>query len=338
MNLERGIERMTTGKGCDMDGLTWVDEIKITSIVDNFVDLLLKNQGPAKRRPRQEKVFERCLCAEHGLAEVVESAGGESRFALLFDFGATPLVYLNNLQLLIEDYGFDLAQVQTLVLSHGHWDHYGGLGGFLEAKRHELAEEACLYAGEDAFLQRWSRPRQGQRRDMGRLDETFIAGKGIDIVRIQEPRVLGGQALVSGEIPRRTSYEISSEAMRVEQAGQEVQDRLPGEQALIYQLQGKGLVVLTACGHAGVVNTVLHAREVTGISKVHAVIGGFHLSGAPEERIGQTVEGLAELAPEVIVPMHCTGLETIEALQHRLPGRVIYNSAGTQYTLAGAPA
>ncbi len=131
-------------KGRKMDDLTWVDEIKITSIVDNFVDLLLQNEGPAQRRPRQEKAFERCLCAEHGLAEVVQSARETERFALLFDFGATPLVYLNNLQLLIEDYGFDLAQVRTLVLSHGHWDHYGGLSGFIEAKRPELAQEARL--------------------------------------------------------------------------------------------------------------------------------------------------------------------------------------------------
>ncbi len=328
-----------------MDDLTWVDEIKITSIVDNFVDLLLivdnfvdlllQNEGPAQRRPRQEKAFERCLCAEHGLAEVVQSARETERFALLFDFGATPLVYLNNLQLLIEDYGFDLAQVRTLVLSHGHWDHYGGLSGFLEAKRHELAQETRLYAGEDAFLHRWSQSRQGPRRDMGRLDEAFITGQGIDIVPIKEPHVLGGQALVSGEIPRRTPYEVSSPAMRVEQAGREQQDELPGEQALIYQLHGKGLVVLTACGHAGVVNTVLHAQEVTGISDIYAVIGGFHLSGASDERIGQTVEGLAALDPEVIVPMHCTGLATIEALQQRLPGRIIYNSAGTQYTLSG---
>jgi 7,8-dihydropterin-6-yl-methyl-4-(beta-D-ribofuranosyl)aminobenzene 5'-phosphate synthase len=319
-----------------MDDLKWVDALTVTSIVDNFVDLLLQNEGPARRRPRQTKAFERCLCAEHGLAEVVESVSNTERFALLFDFGATPLVYLNNIQLLIEDYGFDLAQVQTLVLSHGHWDHYGGLSGFLEAKRHELAAETRLYAGDDAFLQRWNQPRQGPRRDMGRLDEAFITGKGIDIVRVKAPRVLGGQALVSGEIPRRTAYEISSPAMRVEQAGHDTQDRLSGEQALIYQLRGKGLVVLTACGHAGVVNTVLHAREITGISEIHAVIGGFHLSGASAERIGQTVEGLAEFAPEVIVPMHCTGLATIEALQQRLPGRVIYNSAGTQYTLTGA--
>ena len=317
-----------------MDGLAWVDEIKITSIVDNFVDLLLQNEGPAKRRPRQEKAFERCLCAEHGLAEVVQSSHETEPFALMFDFGATPLVYLNNLQLLVEDYGFDLAQVETLVLSHGHWDHYGGLSGFLEAKRHELANATRLYAGEDAFLHRWSQPRQGPRRDMGRLDEAFVTGQGIDIVRVKDPQVLGGQALVSGEIARRTPYEVSSPAMRVEQAGHDQQDDLVGEQALVYQLRGKGLVVLTACGHAGVVNTVLHAQDVTGVSEIHAVIGGFHLSGASDERIGQTVEGLAALDPKLIVPMHCTGLATIEALQQRLPGRILYNSAGTQYTLS----
>ena len=147
-----------------MDELAWVDELTVTSIVDNFVDLLLHNEGPAQRRPRQEKAYDRCLCAEHGLAEVVQSTSGTARFALLFDFGATPLVYLHNLQLLVEDYGFDLSQVQTLVLSHGHWDHYGGLRGLLEAKRHELPEATHLYAGEDAFLHRWSQPPQGARR------------------------------------------------------------------------------------------------------------------------------------------------------------------------------
>jgi 7,8-dihydropterin-6-yl-methyl-4-(beta-D-ribofuranosyl)aminobenzene 5'-phosphate synthase len=316
-----------------MDDLAWVDGLTITSIVDNFVDLLLSNEGPAQRRPRPEKAYESCLCAEHGLAEVVESRHAGASFPLLFDFGATPMVYLHNLELLAKDYGFDLSQVKTLVLSHGHWDHYGGLCRFLEAKRHELHDQTHLYAGHDAFLHRWNQPRQGPRRDGGRLDETFVANQGIDIVRVDRPQVVGGHVLVSGEIPRRTSYEVTPASMRVERQGELVHDTLPGEQALVYQLRGKGLVVLTACGHAGVVNTVLHAREVTGVDTVHAVIGGFHLSGASEERIGQSVEGLTELDPDLIVPMHCTGLATIDALQDRFPGRVIYNSAGTRYVL-----
>jgi 7,8-dihydropterin-6-yl-methyl-4-(beta-D-ribofuranosyl)aminobenzene 5'-phosphate synthase len=91
--------------------------------------------------------------------------------------------------------------------------------------------------------------------------------------------------------------------------------------------------VLTACGHAGVVNTVMHAREVTGIEEVHAVIGGFHLSGAPADRIERTVDDLLAFDPDLIVPMHCTGIETIDRLCERAPGRVIFNSAGTRYEL-----
>lgn len=310
-----------------------VDRIRVTSIVDNFVDNLLRDQGPAKRRPRQAKSYERCLCAEHGLAECIESRAGGEAFPLLFDFGATPLVYLHNLGLLLDDYRIDLAAIRTLVLSHGHWDHYGGLLAFLREKRHSLPEDAHLYAGEDAFLARWSVAGKEGRRDMGRLDEEAIAALDVGVVRVSEPRLLADQVLISGEIARRTSYETSAPSARVERDGVDMQDDLSGEQSLVYHLKGKGLVVMTACGHAGVVNTVMHAREVTGVEEVHAIIGGFHLSGAPEERIRKTVEDIAAIDPKIVVPMHCTGLETIEALSERLPSKVIYNSAGTRYEL-----
>jgi len=309
-----------------------IDRLRLTSVVDNFVDNLLKDQGPAKRRPRQAKAWERCMCAEHGLAEVVESMSGGKVFPLLFDFGATPLVYLHNLELLLQDWNVDLKAIETLVLSHGHWDHYGGLTAFLDAKRDELAEAARLYAGDDAFLHRTRKPPQGEPTDMGQLDEAYIAGKRVEIVKVKTPELLGGHALISGEIARRTSYETGSPLWRVERDGADATDNLDGEQALVYHLKGKGLVVLTACGHAGIVNTVMHARETTGVDNIHAIVGGFHLSAAPTERIAQTVEGLAGFDPDLIVPMHCTGIDTIQALEQRLPGRVIYNSAGTQYT------
>ena len=121
--------------------------------------------------------------------------------------------------------------------------------------------------------------------------------------------------------------------MRGERNLQDVHDTLPGEQALVYHLRGKGLVILTACGHAGVVNTVRHAQQATGVDEVHAVIGGFHLSGAPEERIERTADDLIALNPDIIVPMHCTGIETIAALRQRARDNVILNSAGTRYEL-----
>jgi 7,8-dihydropterin-6-yl-methyl-4-(beta-D-ribofuranosyl)aminobenzene 5'-phosphate synthase len=204
---------------------------------------------------------------------------------------------------------------------------------FLRERRASLPEQAHLYAGEDAFLARWQAASREPRRDMGALDEAAVEALGIGVVKVREPQLLSDQVLLSGEIARRTDYEVMPESMRVERDGEDRHDQLPGEQALVYHLRGKGLVVLTACGHAGVVNTVLHAREVTGVDKVHAVIGGFHLSAAPPERIARTVDDLLGLEPELIVPMHCTGLETIDALRERAPGKVIYNSAGTRYEL-----
>lgn len=311
-----------------------IERLRVTSVVDNFVDLLLRDAGPARRRPRQEKAYARCLCAEHGLAELVESERGGEAFPLMFDFGATPLVFLHNLDLLVADYRVDLAQIGTLVLSHGHWDHFGGLLAFLGERRASLPEQAHLYAGADAFLARWQAAARQPRRDMGRLDEAAIEALGVGVVKVREPQLLSGQALLSGEIARRTDYEVMPESMRVEVDGKDARDELPGEQSLVYHLRGKGLVVLTACGHAGVVNTVMHAREVTGVEEVHAVIGGFHLSGAPEERIQRTVDDLLAFDPDHVVPMHCTGLETIDALRERAPEKVLFNSAGTRYELA----
>ena len=151
------------------------------------------------------------------------------------------------------------------------------------------------------------------------MDERAVQAHDVDVVKVLEPQLLGRQAMLSGEIARTTDYEMIPEVMRVERAGEDVHDTLPGEQAIVYHVKGKGLVVLTACGHAGVVNTVRHAQETTGIDKVHAIVGGFHLSGAPEERIERTSDDLVAFDPDVIVPMHCTGIETINALQQRAP-------------------
>jgi 7,8-dihydropterin-6-yl-methyl-4-(beta-D-ribofuranosyl)aminobenzene 5'-phosphate synthase len=312
-----------------------IDQIRITSVVDNFVDLLLRDEGPARRRPSQAKSYERCLCAEHGLAELVESRAGGSVFPLMFDFGATPMVFLHNLDLLVEDYGVDLSEISTMVLSHGHWDHFGGLLAFLEDKRALLPEQAHLYAGEDAFLARWQAAARKPKRDMGRLEQAAVEAMNVDVVKVREPQVLSEQAMLSGEIARRTDYETMPEAMRVERDGVDTHDQLVGEQALVYHLKGQGLVVLTACGHAGVVNTVMHAREITGVEEIHAVIGGFHLSGAPVEKIERSVDDLLAFNPDIIVPMHCTGLETIDRLRERAPDTVVFNSAGTRYELTG---
>jgi 7,8-dihydropterin-6-yl-methyl-4-(beta-D-ribofuranosyl)aminobenzene 5'-phosphate synthase len=165
-----------------------VDRIRITSVVDNFVDLLLRDEGPAQRRPRQQKAYERCLCAEHGLAELVESRRGGVDLPLMFDFGASPMVFLHNLDLLVHDYGVDLGAISTMVLSHGHWDHFGGLLAFLHERRTQLPEQAHLYAGEDAFLARWQAAPRQPVRDMGQLDQAAIEALDVGVVKVREPQ------------------------------------------------------------------------------------------------------------------------------------------------------
>ncbi|MDA1089410.1 MAG: MBL fold metallo-hydrolase [Proteobacteria bacterium] len=155
--------------------------------------------------------------------------------------------------------------------------------------------------------------------------------EGLEIVTVEHPLIIKEQAMISGEIKRHTDYESGPTPLRVGPEDRNLADEMPGEQALIYKLDGKGLVVLTACCHAGIVNTVRHAQEVTGVEDVHAILGGFHLTGASDERVEKTVDDLAALDPDFIVPMHCTGLAAIDVLKTRLGDRILCNSVGTQY-------
>ncbi len=108
-------------------------------------------------------------------------------------------------------------------------------------------------------------------------------------------------------------------------------DLFMGEQALVFNVKGKGLVVVSSCAHAGIVNTVKHAQKMTGIDKSPCVIGGFHLSGAKPEIIQRTIADIKAVTPEYIVPMHCTGFEAVTAFQREMPGQFIINTAGTRY-------
>ncbi len=286
------------------------------------------------RRAKAKKVEEGTnFCAEHGVSYLATSRSGGDTLPVMFDFGRTPLVLLNNLTALEED-GLDLAAISHLILSHPHSDHWGGLQALLESRRAAFSSHLTLYLGENSFQRRFRRYPDGDVREMGTVDPEKLQAQGVEIQTVREPAVLNGQALLSGEIARVTAFEHGSPYLLVEQDGEQVHDTLPGEQALIYKVKDKGLVVVTGCGHAGVINTLRHAREVTGVEKFHAVIGGFHLNGAEEEVVEQTVAGLAELEPDIMVPMHCTGIPAMESLRRRLPGMVLYNAVGSRYTFA----
>ncbi len=309
------------------------DRVRITVIIDNFYDGLLM---PGKNMQRHSFLDPRAqgvtrlppyLSAEHGLACCIEISAAGRKSKLLMDFGLTADGAARNLAAL----GTDLSQVEAAVLSHGHFDHYGGLEkviGMVPGNGKPLP----LYVGKEAFLSRYICT-PGKKLELGRLDPERAESAGCEIREISQPAEILPGVLVIGPIPRVTEFEQGSPALMVDRNGSIEQDDFAGELSLSFNVAGKGLVVLTACAHAGIVNTVKRAVEITGVEKVYAVLGGFHLSGAPEDKINKTVAQLAGMMPELIAPMHCTGFQALKEFSQAMPGSFVLYSAGTQYIL-----
>jgi 7,8-dihydropterin-6-yl-methyl-4-(beta-D-ribofuranosyl)aminobenzene 5'-phosphate synthase len=265
--------------------------------------------------------------AEHGLSMLVKVfCDGESH-SVLFDTGVSPEGAVSN----AHGMGINPGQVEAIILSHGHYDHFGGLQSFVKAIGraglpiivHEEMFKTRGVAAQDGSVRRYPDfPKEEQIRPA-------------KFVRTRQPYLLAGDAvLVTGEIPRKTDFEKGYIQQRALVDGEWQPDPwVLDDRALAVNVKNKGLVILSGCAHAGIVNTMLYVREITGIAKVHAIIGGFHLAGKDcEERIGRTVQALKQLKPEVVVPMHCTGWRGAFAIANAMPEAFIWNSVGNLYT------
>jgi len=187
----------------------------------------------------------------------------------------------------------------------------------------------------DALLKRFRRSPAGDLVRLPRLSEATLRRLKTRIVKTKEPSLLAsGTILVTGEIPRRTRYEKGYAGMMAEIGGKLVEDPLIlDDQSLILHVKGKGLVIVAGCAHAGIINTLRYARELTGVRRIHAVLGGFHLSGKQGElALEPTIRDLKKIGPKVVIPSHCTGWKAINRIQQRMPGRFILASVGSVYT------
>ncbi len=284
------------------------------------------------------------LLGEFGLAMHVESSGDGQTRSILIDFGFTSETLENNLAML----GVAPEDLDALVLSHGHYDHFGGLAGFLQHNHRRLRPNLPLYlGGEEAFCTReWT---AGKIEDFGHIDRRALADAKVKVVTADTPSVIAGHGFTTGYIPT-VSFEkvLSPSRMHVgikdgigcfpdklateKQNVQVIPDDFQHELATCFNVKGRGLVVITSCSHRGVVNTVRRAMEVSGIRKVHAVAGGFHLAPQKEDYVRQTVAALKEINPDVVIPMHCTGETFIEILQREMPDKFIRSYTGSRYT------
>ena len=335
-----------------------VDEIVVREITDNSHDIFLggaKAPGLAVSRVGFPAAQDgKTLQSEWGLALHVQSRKGAESRRFLLDFGFTPDVYMNNLAIM----KIDVAQVDALIISHGHYDHIGGLMGFLEAQRSRMRQELRLYTGgEDNFCHRYGRTPDGKLVNFGTpLDRRRLRELKVEAVLSEAPIVIEGQAFTTGAVPRTSMEHVlpntlveygvkdglgcSTDAYAShhftadELAGKPQPDQHWHEHATCFRLGDRGLVVLTSCGHAGILNTLRRAQEVSGESRIYALVGGFHLAPAPADYLRAVMAELKQFDIEHVFPMHCSGQNFIDLARQEMPDKLVLCATGSSYTFS----
>jgi 7,8-dihydropterin-6-yl-methyl-4-(beta-D-ribofuranosyl)aminobenzene 5'-phosphate synthase len=325
-----------------------IDKLSVRVLVDSSFDLFFR---PAQvgsvtlaAPPRMDARAN--LHSEWGLSLFLESERAGEQRNLMLDFGYSSPVLLNNIELI----GVDPGKLDALIVSHGHFDHFGGLMGFLKKYRNVLPADVRLYAGgEDNFCHRLIGP-QNELADFGTLDRRELTAQRVTTVLCETPTVIAGHAFTTGKISRsgiervlpNTLVEFAmkdglgcnaSHYLPAEMSGKIVPDEHLHEHATCFNVKDKGLVVISSCGHVGIVNSVRQAQEVSGIRKVHAIIGGFHLGPAPPDYLTQVVAEIKKLEPDVILPMHCSGLNLVQEARRQMSDKVLVTTTGSRVTL-----
>jgi 7,8-dihydropterin-6-yl-methyl-4-(beta-D-ribofuranosyl)aminobenzene 5'-phosphate synthase len=274
------------------------------------------------------------LAAEWGLSLHLASEKEGRKAQYVLDFGYTPEIINRNFELL----GIDPAAINGLILSHGHRDHFGGLDGFVKKHRDTMRGDLALYVGgETIFRDKWIKE-GGETLLWGTVDRAALQAQNVPAVCCPAPRALEG-AFTSGYIERTSFEEVTGGSWveddhysEAERKGKLVRDQHPDEHATCYIVKGRGLVVISSCGHSGIVNTVRSAMAAANVDKVHAVIGGFHLGTSPKEYLQHSLQELERINPDVILPMHCTGEPFIAMLRERMPEKVVGSNVGSTFT------
>jgi 7,8-dihydropterin-6-yl-methyl-4-(beta-D-ribofuranosyl)aminobenzene 5'-phosphate synthase len=325
-----------------------VDKLAIRVLIDGSIDNFFRpstvNGVSIEPAPRRAD-YRRNLHNQWGLSLFLESQRADELRTVMVDFGYTPEALLNNIELT----GVDPSKLNALVVSHGHFDHYGGLQGFLKKYRDVLPADVKLYAGgEDNFCHRYNGT-PGQLSDFGALDRRELVAQKVSVVLAESPTVVAGHAFTTGKIKRSSIEKVlpntlvefamkdglgcdAGHYLSAELLGKIVPDEHIHEHATCFNIKDRGLVVISSCGHVGIVNSVRQAQEVSGVQKVHAIVGGFHLGPAPADYLDQVVAEVKTLEPDVVIPMHCSGNNFIQAVRQQMPDKLLVSTTGSRVT------
>lgn len=318
--------------------ITETDGLEVFSLVDNSVDYLStidKKEAHSfrqwtKKRNGQEWAWDNSQLpfAEHGFSMLIRVLRGRKSVTILFDTGISADGVVENTKRM----GLELNEVEYIVLSHGHYDHFGGLVSALKTIN---KSNLPLIVHENMFKTRGNANTDGTIRTYPKFPAKEQLGSA-QLINTKQPYLIGdGTILVTGEIPRETSFETGYLLHRTLTDGIWQPDPLIlDDRAVVFNVKGKGLVVISGCAHSGIINTISYAQRISGIINTYAVMGGFHLAGKGyENRIDQTTKELRLISPKLIVPSHCTGWRGMCAIAKTLPEAFIWNSVGNLYQL-----
>jgi 7,8-dihydropterin-6-yl-methyl-4-(beta-D-ribofuranosyl)aminobenzene 5'-phosphate synthase len=310
--------------------------IEVVSLMDNTLDFLssnnrkevqsLRNWTKAKYGSEWVSAHPELPFAEHGLSMLVRISSDQKCWSILFDTGISSSGVMVN----SERMGINLCEVSYVVLSHGHYDHFGGLQAIVK-NINKIGLPIITH--EDMVKRRGTSNLRGEIREFPSFPnvEQLTSAK---IVNTKKPHLIANDsACITGEIPRKITFEKGLVQNRIYSGNSWQSDQLVlDDRALVINVKGKGLVIISGCAHAGILNTIRYAQQITGTIKVYAVLGGFHLAGKEfEKRIEPTIEALKEINPEIIVASHCTGWRAFLAIAQSFPNAFVYNSVGNIY-------
>ena len=307
------------------------DRVEVTTLVDNYTDVFLTSTDKVQRAPlAPDGNVSRGLLADHGFSLLLDVFQDSDHHQILFDTGWVDIPLPFNLETL----GISLENLEAVVLGHGHIDHFGGL--ITLYKERIIPRNIPLIVHPDAFSQRSIAFPDGRTARLPQLTKTPLNHLGVKIQETKGPLLLASDlALVTGEIERVTDFEKGfSPGRKFENGEMKPDTRVIDEQAVVFNVKDKGLVILSSCGHAGIINIIFYAQKLTRETKVYFVMGGFHLTGPLfEPLIDRTVAEMKKFAPEILVPTHCTGWKAANRFAAEMPDAFVLNSVGTKYLL-----